>query len=395
MGALPRDDAGPLRVAIDASALRAGRSGIGVYVDQLLAALPAAGVLPLPFSNRPVPGWPRAGRLPLRPTALWSGLVAEAQAGWQGAALVHYPTGRAPGSARWPRVVTVHDLWPFEAGALLSRRERWLTLPGLRQGILTADRIIAVSQDTASALDRRFPGRSERVVVVPEGPSLDPQQATWSLEELRERLQLSAGQPYWLHVGTLEPRKGLDTVVMGAAAAREELRRAGCPLSQLPALVLAGADGGRSKALRRLAAEHGLSDGLKLLGFVPQALLASLYREAAAYVALSLHEGFGLAALDALVFGLPLISSGAGALHTLAGPDGALRVPAGDHVALATALLALRQDPRLAHGLAEAGRRAAGRYSWSRCAQATAEVYRAAAGRNLSRPSRAGLSIPC
>lgn len=377
---------GRIAVAMDASALRGGRSGIGIYVERLLEALPAAGVEPLPFSNRRVPGWPSAHRRPLRPTALWTAALAERQAEALRPDLVHYPTGRASRAGRLPRVVTVHDLWPIEAGPLLPWRERWLTAPGLRRGILGADRIIAVSGDTARAIGRHFPLQARWTTVIPEAPTLDPGSGGEPAQAVRASLGLSADQPYCLHVGTLERRKRLDLLVAAIARARRHLEDDGVPAARLPALVLVGADGGEGAALARLAAREGMAPALTMTGYVDRARLADLYRHAGVYVALSLHEGFGLAVLDALAFGLPVVSSGAGALRALSGPSEALLVPDPRPDGVAGALLDLLRNPDLGRRLGEAGRRRAAGFSWAATAGATAALYRELLAEQSGRP---------
>lgn len=367
---------GRLRVAVDASALRTGRTGIGRYVEQLLRALTATGIEPLPFSNRPVVGHPAASVRRLRPTAAWLALRARGQAAELRPEVVHYPTGRAPRRTVVPMVITVHDLSPLLAGSGLPRRERWLTAPGLRCGVHEADAVIAVSADTARALTAMFPTTAARLQVIPEGPTLSPADPAESAEALRRRLDLPLGSPVWLHVGAVEPRKRLPSLVAAHAEAIHALRRAGCCEADLPTLVLAGPEGADSARLRETVTRLSLSPWVRITGFLPRFALSGLYRLAELAIAVSLHEGFGLALLDAMGFGLPVLSSGRGALGELADAEAALILESAHPAEIASGLLRLHGDAPLRRALGAAARHRAAAYHWAGTATATADLYR-------------------
>lgn len=370
----------PLRVAVDASALRAERTGIGCYVEKLLGCLAGSGIDLLPFSNRSVDGFPSASVRRLRPTALWLRLVAPGQARGLGPDLIHFPTGRASFSAGRPMVVTVHDLAPLSPAGL-PRRERWLTAAALRRGIEAADAIIAVSADTAGAIRTRFPEAASRVTVIPEGPTVTVMDRALEPQALRSLLGLTGAAPLWLHVGASEPRKRLPALVAAHAAALFRLRGDGRPDAALPVLVLAGPPGSDERRLRAAVARGGSAPWVRLAGRLPRSALAGLYRMAELYIAPSLHEGFGLAVLDAMGFGVPVLSSGRGALGELATDGAAWIMDLDQPSTIANGLLRLHRDPQLRLDLGAAGRLRAQGYSWARAASATADLYRSLAPR--------------
>lgn len=119
---------------------------------------------------------------------------------------------------------------------------------------------------------------------------------------------------------------------------------------------------------------------MELTGYVPDQTLAALYRGAGAVVIPSLDEGFGLPMLEAMACGAPVVATRTGNLPDLAG-DAALLVQPGDSEGLAAAIRDVLSDSGLRQRLVSAGRRRAADFSWVRTAQATAQVYRAAAGR--------------
>ena len=169
---------------------------------------------------------------------------------------------------------------------------------------------------------------------------------------------------YFLFVGALEPRKGLDVLAEAFGIARARGLDAD--------LVVAG----EGRLAPALAEPH-----VRLLGRVPDAELDALDACALAVVLPSHLEGFGFTPLEGLVRGAPAIVSDLPALREILG-DGAYYARPGDAGALADALLALATDERLRSGLAEAGAQHIAELSWERAARETrAALASAATGR--------------
>src|SRR5690606_5642893 len=108
--------------------------------------------------------------------------------------------------------------------------------------------------------------------------------------------------PALLCVASLTPRKGHDVLL--AALAR---------VADLPwTCVLAGSpdrDPAHAARVRRLIAEAGLGERVRLVGERRGDALEALYRDASAFVLASYHEGYGMALADALARGLPVVST--------------------------------------------------------------------------------------
>ena len=112
-------------------------------------------------------------------------------------------------------------------------------------------------------------------------------------------------------------------------------------------------------ALRRQLTALGLEGQVQLLGEVDEARLERCYTGADLFVLPSYHEGYGMALAEALAYGLPVVSTRAGAIPHTVPADASVLVPPGDSVALADALGRLMDDARLRQRLASAARRAA------------------------------------
>src|SRR5206468_294312 len=169
------------------------------------------------------------------------------------------------------------------------------------------------------------------------------------------RCPCAAGRPLILAVGGIEPRKGSDTLMAAVAELRRSARR--------PVLPVVGGHSFqdyREYRERALASLPGLGlrldDDVVLLGTVPDAELPGWYAAADVLAFPSTKEGWGLAVLEAMSAGLPVVASDLPVFREYLRPgQDALMVPVDDAAALAAALGAVLDDDALAGRLRAAG----------------------------------------
>jgi glycosyltransferase involved in cell wall biosynthesis len=119
-----------------------------------------------------------------------------------------------------------------------------------------------------------------------------------------------------------------------------------------------------------------VSAHLRQVGNLPDAELARLYRAADLFAFPSVKEGFGLAALEALASGLPVVASDLEAFRSfLDHDDTALLIPAGDSRALAAALARLAREPETRERLRRSARAAVATHTWDASAAGHERVY--------------------
>ncbi len=281
-----------------------------------------------------------------------------------GVDLVHSLANTGPGWGQFRRVVTIHDLHyrlvPEAHLGLRGLGMRVLVPLGARR----SDRIIAVSQSTRSDLVRLSRVPSAKVDVVPQGIGSPPVVAALPEDALRARFRLKQ-RPFVLCVAAKRPHKNLIRL-LGALAL--------IPSDRRPVLVMPGYPTSHEQDLRRRAAELGIEDDVRLLGWVDQGELEGLYASAACFVLPSLHEGFGLPVLEAMVRGLPVACSSRGALAEVTG-DAALHFDPDSEASISAAIERLLGDPGEAERLAAAGRERAAQFSWAATAAGTLACY--------------------
>lgn len=254
-----------------------------------------------------------------------------------------------------PAVLTVHDLRDLTRW---RRRPPWLARRVLRAAAARADRLVAPSRHVAQALRDVLGPHCPPVAVVPGGVH---DQRPWSRSEART--------PYVLHVGHLEPRKNLGLLIDAVA----RCRAAGGRAADLR-LVLAGADHGSGRHLDNHARRAGIAAAFDRRGVVSERELARLYAGASVVAVPSWYEGFGLAALEGLAFGRPVLVSDRAALPEVVGNAGVV-LPADDPLAWATAIGRALEDPPDEDTV----RARAARFSWARAAGALLATWREAA----------------
>jgi len=313
-------------------------------------------LLPRPLAYR---AW-QAGRGLAGPTGLLNRPAAEPPD------LVHAPSLAVPPAGRQPLVVSVHDAAVNVVPGAFSARAVGFHLRGMRDAAKRAAVILTVSEAAADDICRHTPMVRSRVRVVHHGvdpPAMDEAEA----EARTKRLGL-AGRPFVLWVGSLEPRKGVDTLV-GAMA---ELSRSSAGAEV--ALVLAGYEGWLSSTLIGPADRSALGDRLVRLTGVSERDLWALYRRATLFASPSLYEGFGLPVLEAMSQARAVVASDIPAHREVAG-HAALLVAPRDKAAWVQALEALLANESERHRL---GRQAAARaalFTVERFWRATTEVY--------------------
>jgi len=127
-----------------------------------------------------------------------------------------------------------------------------------------------------------------------------------------------------------------------------------------------------------LVKEYGLQDSVTFTGRISHDELVKQYATSQVAVVPSLYEGFGFPAGEAMACGLPVISSSAGALPEVVGPDGeaGVLVPPANADALAAALKRVMADEGLRRRMGAAARkRVETHFTWEQAGKQTVAVY--------------------
>jgi glycosyltransferase involved in cell wall biosynthesis len=359
------------RVAFDMTFPNRNPAGSGVYANELLEALSRRGDVSIVTVAAPAGGG-------FRGTMRW--LTAGARRAVAGAQLAHCPSFVAPWRLGVPLVLTIHDTSTEKYPEDHPLEWRAYTRLFLAERARAAARVITGTEHARREIIRDLRLPEERVVVTPYGVSE-------RFASTKAARAVASDPPLLLFPGSPTRRKNLELVLdamaqapQGSALARGRLAITGATSERFPHHVA------RTAAL-------GLEKRVEWRGKVPSDSLADLIQEADLVVYPSLHEGFGFPALEAMASGTPVLASNASCLPEVLGDAALLIEPtdAGGFIGAAEALLH-NSDLRL-HMIAKGKSRAA-QFTWRRCAELTAQVYRDALATTSQRTLRGREQLP-
>lgn len=363
-----------LRIAVDGRPLAFPNSGIGRYTSSLLSEFARSGCPHQLFiyCDRPV-------RLAFEQPAHWK--VRQANVGrramstpfaqavfpcWALADQIdvfwsprhHLPLLLSP---RVRKVVTVHDMVWRRFPNTMTGGGKLVESVLMPVSLRRANRIIAVSQFTRQEITACFPAVAARIDVIYEASTLPASLAAVSSDK-----SLQHAKPYFLFVGSSEPRKNLARLL---EAYRQYLSRQDTSLG----LVIAGSYQWGDFDAQRFVEHHNIAHRVQFQRDIDDATLANLYANASALLLPSLYEGFGLPLVEAMQWGLPIITSKGSAMSEVAG-DAALTVDPLDTDSICQAMHDLTDNATLCDQLAQRSKARGLQFNWRDSAMQTLAV---------------------
>jgi len=261
-----------------------------------------------------------------------------------------------------PFVLTVHDTSTAIFPKDLPLEWRTYTRLFLAERARAAERVITGTEYSRREIVRELRVPAERVAVTPYGV------AARFFRQAAPRPKV-ADSPLLLFPGAPSRRKNLELVLEALAGATD-----GGPLARAR-LAISGAGAQDFPHHNRRIQQMGLTSRVEWRGKVPAEEMPQLIADADLVVYPSLYEGFGFPALEAMAAGTPVVASNASCLPEVLG-DGALLVDPTDVRAFKTAAETLLTNPDVRCALVDKGKARASQFTWRRCADLTAEVYR-------------------
>jgi glycosyltransferase involved in cell wall biosynthesis/GT2 family glycosyltransferase len=392
----------PLQVAVDMRSLGPKEDGIGIYTRSLIRALSKLNDGPVvhclvPSSAREEERLGGIEKVILhecdippthleREAAEMPSFLANVNAD-----VFHGPAFSLPAASTIASVVTVHDL------AFLLFPEwypadfiRHLTAV-LERSLRSASRVIVVSDSTGKDFCTRYPEWAGKVTRIYEAPPEGPASPIDQESKESVKARWTRGAEFILSVGVQQRRKNAVGLVRAFSRVKRESRISA-------KLLLVGGMECEDPRLRDEIREQALEEEVLLTPHLSRSDLDSLYAAASVFVYPSHFEGFGLPPLEAMSWGLPVISSSGGSLAEVVGEGGRL-FPPEDLESLTLALKEVLLDQATRDDLVRRGKARVQEFSWERAARETVTAYRAAIdmkrnGGGASHPPEDGRALP-
>lgn len=379
-----------MHVALSASVIQRGRSGVGSYVFGLLDGLraidPALELTVLGFEDDRSLFEPWLDRFRWHPVQeywrpalrniVWHHTVLPGILRALRADVLHIPSyRRIVWNPPVPQVVTIHDCAAFAVRGKYDAARMFYGRHVVRRLARQADLATTVSQATAADVAQYFGLQDLRVIWNGINHNLFkplPQ------DQISARLAASFSQenPYFLYLARLE-HPGKNHLRLIEAFERFATENPGRNVD----LLLGGADWHGAEIIHARIAESPMRHRIRSLGFVGNEDLPVLYGGATAMVYPSLFEGFGLPPIEAMACGCPVICSPNGSLGEVVG-DAARLIDPEDITSISAGLAAAPVTPEDRLKWARRGIDHAAQFHWNHAARAMMECYRAAVARN-------------
>ena len=359
-------------IALDLHLLGAHETGNETYARELAISLcanatfdykllvPERGVLPTELQGHP--GVTEIGRLPsiLRVGIQYPRLLANLKM-----ALGHMPTYILPPRMPCASVVTVPDVSYLLYPELVEPRVRLMLRALVGPSIRAATMVVAVSESSRRDILRLYRADPAKVAVTPLAAAKHFKHSSHAeIERVRAKYQLA--QTYVLSVGTIVPRKNITRLVEAFAIVARTMTDI--------QLAIVGKSAWKGSGVENRVRQLGLAKQVRFVGYVPAADLPALYSGAAVFCYPSLHEGFGLPALEAMACGVPTVTSATSSLPEVVGEAGLMFQPE-SITEMAADLQRVLADVDLSAKLAAKGRSRAALFSWDRTAHLTEAIY--------------------
>jgi len=227
-----------------------------------------------------------------------------------GADIFHGLSGELPlkwGENPIKKIVTIHDLIFMRFPEYYSWIDRKIHLWKFKKAAQSADKIIAISEQTKQDIIHYLKVPENKVVVVYQGchASFKEKQSAEILSQIK--LKFNLPEKFLLNVGTVEPRKNLLNIVKALKD------------SKIP-LVVVGAKKPKYLKLIEKEIKKGKVD-VQFLSGVSMEELAGIYKLADIFIYPSFFEGFGIPVIEALFSETVVITSNTSCLPEAGGPD--------------------------------------------------------------------------
>lgn len=232
------------------------------------------------------------------------------------------------------------------------------------------DKIITISEATKQDMIQHLRVDPSKIEVIYCGVDFKHfNEARNNSQSVREKYQLP--DQYILYIGTLEPRKNIETLIEAFKRFKIEGDKSNAGIK----LVLAGKKGWLYEGIFKKIQELGLEDDVVDLGYIDEIDKPALYQMAQCFVFPSIYEGFGIPVIEAMAAGTPVITTNVSSLPEVAGEAGLLVDPK-DTIAIAESMYQLTTNEAKKQELIQKGYTQAQKFSWETSAEKLYRVYK-------------------
>lgn len=362
----------PLRVVIDGNEANvARRVGSNVYAFEIIRTLAELVAHRAEIQITVVLSQPPQEDLPpvqsnwhyrvLKPRPFWTQWALPIHLFWHQAEydVLFTPGHYAPRVSSVPYISSVMDLAFLKYPADFQKKDFLQLKAWTEYSVKNAAKVVAISQFTKQEIKRVYHRKDADIIVAtPSVANLTKRYSRRGFERFCRRNQITG--PYWLYLGTLQPRKNLVKLIEAFEQVATETEAK---------LVLAGKVGWLAEEILQKIRLSPVKDRIILTDFVPDQYKYPLYKESIGAVMLSPYEGFGIPALEAMASGTLPIVANSSSLPEVVGDAGIMVKPDNTDSIAKGLLQALHVSAKERAQLRKLGRDQIKKFSWKTSAQ--------------------------
>lgn len=259
-------------------------------------------------------------------------------------------------------IINVYDLVLKMFPKTMKITNRKLLERELEKSVNRADRIVTISNSSKNEISETYGIDKKKIEII--YPGID---ATVIEAGKMQKRGNPLNTKYFLFVGTVEPRKNLNTLIEAYGLLPDDVKNE-------YKLVICGGRGWGSNTVYDLVSRMGLEDRIIFTGYVSEERKWDLMNNAEIFIFPSIYEGFGMPAAEAMACGVPVIASDIGVLREVGG-EAALYASPDDPDGFRNHIMNLLSDEKLRHEMVEAGILNISRFSWEAGARKLLRIY--------------------
>ena len=265
------------------------------------------------------------------------------------------------------RGVIIHDLTPIIFPQFHTLRSTIIHKLLLKPVIKHSDFIITPSKNTKHDIQKHYKTKAKISVIHPGIDHLPKEEVPPKLSkpQIKELLKKPKAAPYILYLGTIEPRKNLETLIDAFLELKKKYNK------NMPhRLILAGEVGWKSKKILQKAQNPHIQG----TGYIDDKTKTNLYKNADLFIYPSIYEGFGIPPLEAMTHQIPVITSTGGSLKEIF-DECALQFDPKDKKQLKSHIISLLSDNDIRRNLIKKSNKFVEGFTWERAARELMEIF--------------------
>ncbi|SKA76588.1 Glycosyltransferase involved in cell wall bisynthesis [Caloramator quimbayensis] len=264
-------------------------------------------------------------------------------------------------------IVTVYDVVYKRFPETMTKANFNRLEKNLQRSVDRADIIITISENSKKEIIEYLNVAEDKIRIIPIGIEIEKYRKKYSENEMiKVRKKYNIPNEYILYLGTLEPRKNIETIIDSYALYKKN----GGNLK----LVIAGKKGWMYDSILNRVKQYSLGDEVIFTGYVDEDDKACIYKMSSLFLFPSFYEGFGIPVIEAMAAGTPVITSNTSSLPEAAG-DAAIFVNPKDINAIADSMLKIANNDYYKKELIIKGLKQSEKFSWEKSAEKLINIY--------------------